>query len=100
MAGRLSMGIQELEGELRTETGSVSINIRLVEPTRDDRHLAQLVELQLERQRWTGGIMAIRWTALKLGRSVASPGHLVSRRSLDESFTSIQQSGRAAQQPP
>ena len=83
MAGRQGMGIQELEGELRSETGSVSINIRLVEPTRDDRHLAQLVELQLERQRWTGGIMAIRWTALKLGRSVGDARHLVSRRSLD-----------------
>ncbi len=69
MAGRLSMGIQELEGELRSETGPISIDIRLVEPTRDDSHLAKLVELQLDRQRWTGGIIAIRWTAPKLGRS-------------------------------
>lgn len=67
MAGRLSMGILDLEGELRSETGPVSIDIRLVEPTRDDRHLAQLVELQMERQRWTGGIIAIRWTAPNWG---------------------------------
>ncbi len=50
MASRLGMGIQELKGELHAETGPVSIDIRLMEPTQDDRHLAQLVELQLERQ--------------------------------------------------
>ena len=33
MAGCLGMGLQELEGELRTETGPVTIEIRLVEPT-------------------------------------------------------------------
>jgi protein ImuB len=74
MAGRQGMGLQELEGELRAETGPISIEIRLVEPTQDDRHLAQLVELQLERQTWTGGIVAIRWTAHKLGRSEQAQG--------------------------
>ena len=74
MAGHLGMGLQELEGELRTETGVVSIEIRLVEPTQDDRHLAQLVELQLERRTWTGGIVAVRWTALELGRSEQAQG--------------------------
>ena len=67
MAERLGMGLQELEGELRTETGPVTIEIRLVEPTRDERHLAQLVELQLERRTWSGGVVAVRWTALRLG---------------------------------
>jgi protein ImuB len=74
LAGGQGMGIQELDGELRAETGNVSIEIRLVEPTRDDRHLAQLVELQLERRTWTGGIVAIRWTAIKLGRSEQAQG--------------------------
>ena len=45
MAERHGMGLQELEGELRTETGHVTIEIRLVEPTRDERHLAQLAEI-------------------------------------------------------
>ena len=69
MASRLGMGLQELEGELKTETDPVTLDIRLVEPTNDERHLAQLVELQLERRAWPGGIVAVRWTALKLGRS-------------------------------
>jgi protein ImuB len=74
MAWGQGLGIQELEGELRAETGPVSIEIRLVEPTRDDRHLIQLVELHLERRTWTGGIVAVRWTALKLGRSEQAQG--------------------------
>ena len=68
------MGLQELEGELRTETGPVTIEILLVEPTRDERHLAQLVELQLERRTWSGGVVAVRWTALRLGRSEQAQG--------------------------
>jgi protein ImuB len=69
MAARHGMGVHEIEGELKTETGPVTVEIRLVEPTRDERHLAQLVELQLERQTWSGGIVAARWSALRLGRS-------------------------------
>ena len=42
--------------------------LRLVEPTRDEGHLAQLLELQLERQAWSGGVIAVRWAALRLGR--------------------------------
>ena len=61
-------GLQELEGELRTEAGVVNLEIRLVEPSRDERHLAQLVELQLERCTWSGGVVAIRWTVHRLGR--------------------------------
>jgi protein ImuB len=61
------MGIQELEGEIQTETRPVMIEIKLVEPTRDDQHLAQLVELQLERQTWSGGVVAVRWSAVRLG---------------------------------
>ncbi len=75
MASRLGMGLQELEGELHAETGPVSIDIRLVEPTQDDRHLAQLVELQLERKTSLGGIIAVRWTALKLGRPEQAQGN-------------------------
>ncbi len=61
-------GLQELEGELRTESGVVGLEIRLVEPSRDEGHLAQLVELQLERCIWPGGVVAVRWTVLRLGR--------------------------------
>jgi len=68
MAERHGVGLQELEAELRTETGPVMIEIRLVEPTRDEGHLAQLTELQLERLTWSGGVVAVRWAALRLGR--------------------------------
>jgi protein ImuB len=68
MAERLGMGLQELEGELRTETAPVTIDIRLVEPTRDEGHLAQLAELQLERLTWSGGVVSVRWAVLRLGR--------------------------------
>ena len=71
--GAMGTGIQELAGELRAETGNVSIEIRLVEPTVNDRHLFQLVELQLERRTWTGGIVAVRWTTLKLWKVVPQP---------------------------
>jgi len=74
MADRHGMGLQELEGELRTQTGPVTIDIRLVEPTRDERHLAQLVDLQLERRTWSGGVVAVRWAALRLGRSEQAQG--------------------------
>ncbi len=77
MAERHGMGLQELEGELQTESGTVTIEIRLVEPTRDERHLAQLVELQLERQTWSGGVVAVRWSALRLGRLEQAQGSLV-----------------------
>jgi protein ImuB len=76
MAERLGMGLQELEGELRSETGLFRIEIRLVEPTRDDRHLAQLAELQLERLTWSGGVVAVRWAALRLGRVEQAQGCL------------------------
>jgi protein ImuB len=74
MAKRQGMGIQELEGKLHTTTETtiatepVTIAIRLVEPTQEEEHLAQLVELQLERQTWSGGVVAVRFTALRLGR--------------------------------
>ena len=60
-------GIQELEGELRTEAEAVKLEIRLVEPSRDERHLAQLVDLQLERCTWSQGVIGIQWTVLRLG---------------------------------
>jgi protein ImuB len=60
-------GFQELEGELRSETGAVKLVIRLVRPSRDEGHLAQLLELQLERCTWSGGVVAIRWTVVQLG---------------------------------
>ncbi len=74
MAERHGMGLQELAGELRTETDPITIEIRLVEPTRDEGHLVQLVELQLERQTWSGGVVAVRWTARRLGRSEQAQG--------------------------
>ena len=60
-------GLQELEGELRTEADAVKLEIRLVEPSRDERHLAQLVELQLERCTWSQGVIGIQWVVLRLG---------------------------------
>jgi protein ImuB len=74
MADRYGLGIQELAGELKTETGPVTIEIRLVEPTREERHLDQLVGLHLERRAWTGGVMAVRWAALRLGRPMQAQG--------------------------
>jgi protein ImuB len=68
MVERHGMGLQELDMEIQTETGLVKIEIRLVEPTRDERHLAQLAELQMERRTWSGGVVAVHWTALRLGR--------------------------------
>jgi protein ImuB len=60
-------GFQELEGELRTETDAVKLAVRLVRPSRDEAHLAQLVELQLERCTWSGGVIAVRWVVVQLG---------------------------------
>ncbi len=60
-------GLQELEGELRTEVDAVKLEIRLVEPSRDERHLAQLVDLQLERCTWSQGVIGIKWSVLRLG---------------------------------
>ncbi len=68
MADRHAMGLQELEGEFQTEGGLVRLSIRLTEPTRDAAHLEKLLELQLERQEWSGGITSVRWTAVRLGR--------------------------------
>ena len=68
MADRHGMGLQELEGRIETETSSVTIDIRLVEPTRDEAHLAQLAELQLERSTWSGGVISVGWSVIKLGR--------------------------------
>ena len=77
MAERHGMGLQELEGEIQTEDGPVAIAIRLVEPTRDEGHLAQLVELQLERRTWSGGVVAVRWARRSTGADRGSPGLLV-----------------------
>jgi protein ImuB len=68
MADRHGMGLQELEGELQTEGGPVTMFLRLVEPTRDLEHLGKLLELQLERLTLSGGITSVRWDALRLGR--------------------------------
>lgn len=74
MANRHGMGLHELEGEIRTEGGPVTLAIRLSEPTRDATHLEKLLELQLERQRWSGGVTSVCWTALRLGRVEESQG--------------------------
>jgi protein ImuB len=68
MADRHGMGLHEIEGELRTETGQVTIDIRLARPTKDERHLSRILELRFERQSWSGGVVAVRWSALCLGR--------------------------------
>lgn len=60
-------GFQELEGELQTEAGAVKLAIRLARPSRDEGHLAQLVDLQLERCTWSGGVVAVRWIVIQLG---------------------------------
>jgi protein ImuB len=65
-AERLGVGLHECQGELRTETDTVKLELKLVEPTRDLEHLAQLVDLQLERLTWSGGVIAIRWNATRL----------------------------------
>jgi protein ImuB len=67
MADRHSMGLQELEGELQTEGGPVTLAIRLVEPTSDIGHLERLLDLQLERHSWKGGVTSARWTAIRIG---------------------------------
>jgi protein ImuB len=74
MAGRLGMGLLELEGELKTERVPVTIEIRLAEPTRDLRHLEELVALHLERKKWSGAVLGVRWQALRLGRPVEAQG--------------------------
>jgi protein ImuB len=68
MTERHGMGLQELEGELKTDAGLATIEIRLVEPTRDEGHLMQLVELQLEKLTWSGAMVALRWSVHRLGR--------------------------------
>jgi protein ImuB len=68
MADRHGLGLQEIEGNLQTETGQVTIEIRLARPTKDERHLSRILELQFERQTWSGGVVAVRWSALRLGR--------------------------------
>jgi protein ImuB len=75
MADRHGMGLLEVEEEIRTESETVKIEIRLVQPTRDDRHLAQLAELQLERRTWSGGVVAICWSVLRLGRMEQAQTH-------------------------
>ena len=99
MADRHGMGLQELEGELQTEGGPVAMALRLVEPTRDVGHLAKLLELQLERQAWSGGVASVRWAALRLGRIEEAPGLLVRRRLRGGQVPDVQRPGRSAQQP-
>jgi protein ImuB len=96
-------GLQELEGEFRTEndipgsgsretSGPILMTIRLVEPTRDERHLMQLIELHLERQTWSGGILAMRWSVLRLGRmELAQSSWLAddSQRDVSRSFRTL-----------
>jgi protein ImuB len=67
-AHALGVGIVELLGEIQAETGLVNVEIRLVGPTRDEAHLGQLAELQLQRLEWSGGVVAARWAAVRLGR--------------------------------
>jgi protein ImuB len=92
LAKRHGMGLQELEGELRTETGPVPVEIRLVEPTQDVGHLVQLIELQLERRTWTGGVIAVKWTAHRLGRAQKAQGRLFGDDGDDDAETKMSHS--------
>ncbi len=67
MADIPGAGLQEVEGELQTEVDVVRLEICLVQPSRDEQHLAQLLNLRLERCRWSGGVIAIQWTVRRLG---------------------------------
>jgi protein ImuB len=60
-------GIQELEAELQTESGPLKTLLRLMKPTSDIEHLEQLLDLQLQRLAWSGGVTGVRWTARRLG---------------------------------
>jgi protein ImuB len=63
----LAAGPQELRGTFRLEHDAVTIDLRLIEPTRDARHLGQLARLQLDRVTWLGGVFHIRWEVLQAG---------------------------------
>jgi protein ImuB len=63
-----NIGLHECEANLRTETETLKLDLKLVEPTRDLEHLNQLVDLQLERLTWNDGVVAINWSAQRLGR--------------------------------
>jgi protein ImuB len=67
MADRHGVGLQELDGELQTEDGPVTMALRLMRPTSDIGHLEKLLELQFERHAWSGGVTSVRWTARRLG---------------------------------
>lgn len=66
--GHPGAGFQELEGRLKTEADAVVLGIRLARPSRDEGHLGQLVELELERSKFAGGVVTIRWAVVELGR--------------------------------
>jgi protein ImuB len=67
LADRHAAGLQELEGELQTEGGRVTLALRLMRPTSDIGHLEKLLDLALERQSRSGGVTSVRWAALRLG---------------------------------
>ena len=48
--------------------------LRLTEPTRNMDHLENLLNLQLERHVWTGGVISVRWAAIRLGRTEEMQG--------------------------
>ena len=69
------MGLLELEGEIQTETDSITIEIRLVEPTR--RRTASRPSSSSSNwsdRAWSGGVIAVRWSALRLGRMEQAQG--------------------------
>lgn len=59
-------GLHELAGEFQTETGTVQMDLRLVEPTDDEKHLLELITLKWEQLPLTSGILRIVWTAARL----------------------------------
>jgi protein ImuB len=65
-------GFQELEGELFTEAGPVKLLIRLARPSRDEGHLAGLMELQMERCTLPAGVVSVRWIVSQFGHLAES----------------------------
>ena len=74
MAGRLGMGLQELEGELRPRPVRSRSRFGWWSPPATNGIWRSSSSLQLERRTWSGGVVAVRWTALKLGRSEQAQG--------------------------
>lgn len=59
-------GLLELHCELRTESDTVTMPLRLAQAANDPQHIVQLFELACERQQFSGGVFAFRLEALRV----------------------------------